>query len=1035
MALVCAAGPVYPVDLFREIPASQSKITWVHDNGHSQSRFLPETAGPGVAIFDYNNDGWMDILLVNSGSSNFYHPSHSLRHALYRNNHDGSFTDVTAQAGIIADIYAMGVAVGDYDGDGNEDIFISGYGKCVLYHNNGNGTFTDATATSGIAMPKWATSAVWFDFDNDGKLDLFVGEFADYSALRICELADSYGGKGEGLNKEQAYYCNPRQFAPYPSHLYRNLGNGRFDDVSRATGISDSPGKVWGVVATDVNHDGYVDLFVANDTLANFLWINEGGKRFDQVGMEAGVGYSADGLARSGMGVDAGDFDNDGIPELVVSNIDAQNTSLYKDTGGGIYRDLNLQTGLAPITRMYSGWGMRFFDYDNDGWMDLIQVNGHPDDMVDLRARGVTYREPVILLHNQSGAKLDNVSSQAGPALGKDYPARGLAVGDLNNDGFPDIVFTENGGPVHVLMNNAVSGNSWLGIELRATKSNPAAVGAIIRWSSGGKVFSRIKSGGGSFLSSHDPREILGVAKGSVDWVEVQWPAPSHGVDRIEKPEMNRYLRIKEGEHPPPSPAKSIGWMVPHPHFLRVSAGTGGDERQQAQAAFQRGDFSAARDLLLHAVKESPSDPSLWFYLGASYSELREVNRAIAAFEQSRALDSRKADTHFNLGLLYWRRGDLAKAKRAYRSGLRLEPGETTAQQNLGLLLMKTGQYQEAVPLLLSLKKKRELTLPARVGLIECYLKTGQSAVASREADEIINSGIATPEDKTKLAAILVQRGAPEIAERILQNSLSMDPNQAKANAALGALYLSQKRFAEADDFFARAMQQDPESYEYVMGRARTLLAWNHDQSVVDFLNSVEPKFGTRPEFQYAKALAYYGLTQFADAAKILEKLLQTNPRRQDQINFMLGNAYLVLGKFDMAEKAYRRAIEGNPKETSYYEAFATLLRREGPEKLDYAIVELSRAHQYDPDDSRVSLQLALSYESKNRLPEAAALIEKAVQKEPGLTPAHVALGRIYYRLGKKAESQREKNIVKKLEEREQQQRISGASLTEVSDD
>jgi len=536
--------------LFREVPPSESGIVWVHDNGRSASRYLPETTGAGVAIFDYNNDGKMDILLVNSGRSSFYHPQAPLNHALYRNNGDGTFTDVTQQAGITADLFGMGVAIGDYDGDGWQDILITGHEKLVLYHNNGNGTFSDATAASGIQPLTWGTSAVWFDYDNDGKLDLFIGQFADYTAQRLCGLADSYGGGDGGENaatKSPTYYCSPKIFEPLPSRLYRNLGNGKFLDVSQRTGIQARPGKAWGVVATDINGDGYVDLFVANDTMANYLWVNRGGEKFEEIGLEAGVGYSADGMARAGMGVAAADFDGDGRVDLIVANIDAQTTSLYRNLGNELFEDINLKTGLAAATRMFSGWGLGFLDYDNDGWPDLILSNGHPDDLVEQRSRGVTYREPILLLRNLGGAKLENVSDSAGDAFHKDYSARGLAIGDLNNDGYPDIVFTENGGPPHVLINNATAKNHWLGLQLAPKTTNPAAAGAIIRWSIGGRVFSRLKNAGGSFLSSSDPREIIGAGKEPIDWVEVRWPAPSHRVDRITEPKMDRYLMVTEG--------------------------------------------------------------------------------------------------------------------------------------------------------------------------------------------------------------------------------------------------------------------------------------------------------------------------------------------------------------------------------------------------------------------------------------------------------------------------------------------------------
>jgi enediyne biosynthesis protein E4 len=550
LPLLLASGSVGPVFVFREVPHSESGITWLHENARSANRYLPETAGPGVAIFDYNNDGKMDILFVNSGQSSFYTPQKKLHHALYRNNGDGTFTDVTQQAGITADLFGMGIAIGDYDGDGWPDIFLTGYGRAVLYHNNGNGTFSDVTAKSGIAQPQWGTSAVWFDYDNDGKLDLFIGQFANYSEKRICQIADSYGGGGADVPAAQAYYCNPQYFAPLPSRLYRNLGNGRFEDVSARTGILSKPGKAWGVVAADIDGDGYMDLFVSNDTMPNFLWMNRHGEKFEEIGLESGVGYSADGTPRSGMGVDAGDFDNDGRIDLIVDNMDQQTTSLYRNTGDESFEDLNAKSGLAAVTRMFSGWGLAFLDYDNDGWQDLILSHGYPDDMVDERHRGVTYREPLLLMRNLEGRTLQSVGEGAGPAFGSMYAARGLAVGDLNNDGYPDIVFTENGGPPHLLMNNAAARNHWLGLNLRPKTANPAAAGAVIRWSIDGKVYSRVKIAGGSFLSSRDPRELIGSGKQQIEWVEVKWPAPSTCVDRMSAPPMDRYIAVAEGQSP-----------------------------------------------------------------------------------------------------------------------------------------------------------------------------------------------------------------------------------------------------------------------------------------------------------------------------------------------------------------------------------------------------------------------------------------------------------------------------------------------------
>jgi enediyne biosynthesis protein E4 len=545
---IAFSGPVSQI--FREVPPEKSGIKWIHTNGKSIHRYMPETNGPGVAIFDYDNDGWMDVLLVDSGSSIFYTPKTRLHPVLYRNNHDGTFTDVSQQAGLNADLFGMGAAVGDYDGDGFADIFITGFGKCVLYHNNGNGTFTDVTAASGIAPTQWGTSAVWFDYDNDGKLDLFVPEFADYRNLKICHAAEAYGSIDEATADQEGYYCSPNFLKPTRSELYRNLGNGLFGDVSAATGINSKAGRAWGAVAVDVNADGFIDLFVSNDIMPNNLWINRAGQKFEDVAATAGVAYGGEGESRSGMGVDAADFDQDGTEDLLVANIDTQTASLYRNAGQEMFDEFNAQTGIRQATWMLSGWGLRFFDYDNDGWPDVIFCNGYPNDMIEAQNAATKYRQPLVLMHNISGKTMENVSRLGGAAFKSRYSARGLAVGDLNNDGYPDVVFAENGGPVHVLMNTGQSGNHWLGVTLRAKTTNPAATGAMIRWSVAGKVFSRLKSAGGSYLSSHDPREILGAGKNQIDWVEVKWPKPSQQVDRITKPLMNRYMVITEGQSP-----------------------------------------------------------------------------------------------------------------------------------------------------------------------------------------------------------------------------------------------------------------------------------------------------------------------------------------------------------------------------------------------------------------------------------------------------------------------------------------------------
>jgi hypothetical protein len=525
------------VPAFEEIPPTSSGITWVHTAGKSPQKHLPETSGAGCAFLDYDNDGWMDIYLVNSGKADFYTPPRPLRNALYRNNRDGTFTDVTEKAGVAGGSYGMGVAVGDYNNDGLPDIYVTQFGRNILYRNNGDGTFTDVTDKTGVAAGGWCSSAVWFDYDNDGRLDLFVCQFAEFDAALGC------GTDQNGVH----HYCIPRIFKPRPSWLFHNNGDGTFTDVSRESGIAEHLGKAWGVVATDLNNDGRTDLFVANDTVANFLFMNRDGKRFEDDGFAAGVAYSAEGRARSGMGVDSADFNNDGWMDLFVANIDEEIFSLYQNNHDGTFDDVAMQLGIGMPTRWMSGWGLKFFDYDNDGNMDLILSNGFPDDLVDQISNKVTYREPLLLFHND-GRMFRDVSQQSGPVFAKTFAARGLAIGDFNNDGAVDVLVSVNDGAPVLLKNNAAKGNHWVGLHLVGRKSNPDAIGARVTYQAGDLNRSRMKVGGGSFLASHDPRMVLGLGgRAKLEWLEVRWPQPSGAVERFTDIPVDRYVTIVEG--------------------------------------------------------------------------------------------------------------------------------------------------------------------------------------------------------------------------------------------------------------------------------------------------------------------------------------------------------------------------------------------------------------------------------------------------------------------------------------------------------
>jgi hypothetical protein len=415
------------------------------------------------------------------------------------------------------------------------DLYVTNYGHNVLFHNNGNGTFTDVTDKAGVAAPNWSTCAVWFDYDNDGKLDLFVSSFVQYSGTGTIFCGDNRVGR--------RYYCVPRVFKPRPSYLFHNEGGGKFKDVSRESGIANSLGKSFGAVATDVNNDGLMDLFVANDTVANFLFLNKGNGKFEEVGLVSGVAYSDSGAPRSGMGIDAADYDGDGWQDLFVANIDQELFSLYQNQKDMTFIDKPGEIGQA--TRLLSGWGLKFFDYDDDGDPDLILANGHPDDMVEVQSLRVKYKEPLLMFENVNG-KYKNVSAQSGAIFSKDFSARGLSVADYDNDGDLDVLIINNGEAPVLLRNEGGNRNNWLGLQLVSTRSNPGAVGAVITWEAGGVRRSRLKTSGGSFLSSHDPREILGIGKATkIDSLQIKWP--SGRVDKLTNLPLNKYIKVVEG--------------------------------------------------------------------------------------------------------------------------------------------------------------------------------------------------------------------------------------------------------------------------------------------------------------------------------------------------------------------------------------------------------------------------------------------------------------------------------------------------------
>jgi hypothetical protein len=524
---------------FTDIGASAG-ITFRHDNAASPEKYLIETMGSGCGWIDYDQNGLLDLYLANGTATRVYTPQHPLRSALYRNNGDGTFTDVTTKAGVGAEgLFAMGVAVGDYDNDGFPDLLILGYGSCILYHNNGDGTFTDVTARAGVQNSGlWASSAAWFDYDHDGKLDLIIANYVDWSPERNFYCGD----RGPGMRS----YCHPDDFHGQPPTLYHNNGDGTFTDVSRSSGIGLKGGNGLGVVTFDYDNDGWQDIFIANDHMPNYLFHNNRDGTFREVGYSAGVSVSADGQFEAGMGTDAADTTGSGRMDLIVAHLDMQLARIYQNLGDGTFEDATFRSKLSYATYHISTFGARFMDYDNDGWRDLFMANGHVLDNIERYHADVKYAEPKLMFRNTGRGIFQNVSDELGPDFQLPRVSRGAAVGDFDNDGDLDILVNNCGQGPQLLRNDGGNKNHWLEIFLIGTKSNRDGVGARVKVTAGDLVLYDQRKGGMSYQSAQDPRLHFGLGRHtSVDSIEILWPSESS--TKLGSIKADQILAIKEG--------------------------------------------------------------------------------------------------------------------------------------------------------------------------------------------------------------------------------------------------------------------------------------------------------------------------------------------------------------------------------------------------------------------------------------------------------------------------------------------------------
>ena len=547
---------------FRDITAPAG-IHFTHNNGAFGKKYLPETMGPGCAFIDYDNDGWPDILLIN-GESWPGHAGAESTPKLYHNNHDGTFTDVTRKAGLAVPMFGLGVAVGDYDNDGFDDLFITTLGQSHLFHNNGNGTFTDVTKAAGMWGPnEFSTSAAWVDYDRDGKLDLVVANYVQWSLPGdlFCTL--------DGTHKS---YCTPESYKGTSARLWHNLGNGKFEDATQKAHFYDPTSKSLGVAILDYDNDGWPDIVLANDTQPNKLYLNKHDGTFEEKAVSAGVAFSEDGVARAGMGVDAADYDRSGRASLIITNFANQMLSLYHNEGDGLFVDEAPSSEVGRATLVTLGFGCFFFDYDNDGWPDILVADGHIEDQIEKVQKRVSYAEPPHVFRNLGGGKFVEVTQSLGNTFASPRVGRGAAYADIDNDGALDVLMTTNGGRAYLFHNEGVTNHS-LRIKLVGTKSNRDGIGAVITVVSGGDKQSKMLRSGSSYLSQSELVATFGLGqKAKADSIEIQWP--SGQTEKLSNVNTGQTVTVQEGKGIVSSRAYGPAPRKPTPaKVARLSAG------------------------------------------------------------------------------------------------------------------------------------------------------------------------------------------------------------------------------------------------------------------------------------------------------------------------------------------------------------------------------------------------------------------------------------------------------------------------------
>jgi len=925
-----------------------AKLHFQFLNSPTPNRYLIETMGGGVALFDYNGDGWLDVFLVNGAAlanPQAENPppdksSPEYWNRLFRNNRDGTFTDVTEKAGVKGKGYGMGVAAGDYDNDGFPDLLVTNYGTCILYHNNGDGTFTDVTARSAIRTDGWNMSPGFLDYDNDGYLDLFVTRYLEWNfkiGAMVC---------GPNIPGGRAY-CHPNEFKAISNYLFRNNRDGTFTDVSEPSRIKASTGYALGVSFGDINNDGLTDIYVANDAFPQYLFKNNGDGTFTEEAALAGVGYTEDGNTFSGMGTDFVDLDNDGFADILTTALPYEYFALFRNNGNGTFEYASVTSNLAEITRPYGGWGIHAYDFDNDGENEVFIATSHVMDNIEVTQPHLRYLQRPLLLKYSSPRFVD-ISGEAGEVFRQPWAARGAAFGDLDNDGDVDVVISDYRNPAHLLRNRGGNQQHWLELDFQGTKSNRDAIGARVKLTTGaGKVQYRTVSTAGSYASSNDRRVAFGIGmETTIREISIRWPSGTNQM--IENVKADQILRVVEASAASQTKAGETPARVispgnqatppprPVPSTQPAESAEAENQYQSGLTYLRQGKFNEAAEAFKAATRSRPGFVEAHYALGVALSRMGKEHfpAAVDEFVEVLRLRPDHVDARVDLSFTLAQEGDSVAAAAQLEQAIRIAPANADLHVLLGKARYESNDFPKAIESFYKALELRPRLGAAHYGIGLALAKQHDYPRAVQEFNAALDIRATDPFAHLELGKISLEKGELADASKHLNEAIRLRPNSGEAHFELGKLHRRENDSVKAEAHFREALRLQPNLTDAAYNLALLLQSQGRKEEAKQFFAQVESVQKSRVATGKANALNADGI-KLTNEGRSEEALVAFQKGLAADPSFFMAayNQGIVLGRLGRTQEAieaFRTAIRLRPDFVLGHYALGALLKTLG---------------------------------------------------------------------------------------------------------